>query len=81
VIRVTDSGTGISKEMAEQIVQPFYTTKKRGESTGIGLAVSMDILNDHGGKLNIDTECKNTRFEILLPIHRIVSSSNTSLAS
>jgi signal transduction histidine kinase len=78
VIQITDSGNGISKEIATKIMQPFFTTKKRGEGTGIGLAISLEIIKDHGGELRVDSECKNTRFEILLPIHSFNSNQDTS---
>ncbi|MCB0393333.1 MAG: GHKL domain-containing protein [Bdellovibrionales bacterium] len=65
--RVTDSGHGIDKKIAEKIMQPFFTTKEIGKGTGLGLSVSSSICEDHGGKLFIDHQCANTRFVVRLP--------------
>lgn len=51
VIEVADSGPGLSKEAAERIFQPFFTTKPRGKGTGLGLSVSRDIVNSHRGHI------------------------------
>ncbi|WP_461089056.1 sensor histidine kinase [Spirosoma gilvum] len=53
VIRVTDNGPGIEPEALEQIFIPFYTTKKTG--SGIGLSLSRQIMQLHGGKLSADS--------------------------
>jgi nitrogen fixation/metabolism regulation signal transduction histidine kinase len=53
VIRVIDNGTGISPEAREKIFLPFFTTKKEG--SGIGLALSKQILRKHGGSLRLDS--------------------------
>lgn len=66
-IVITDSGGGIPKEIAEKLMQPFFTTKEVGKGTGLGLSVSRGIIHDHGGILTLDQECKNTRFIIQLP--------------
>lgn len=66
-ISVIDSGNGIDKELADKIMTPFYTTKKAGEGTGMGLSLSKSIINIHGGELYVDTNCKNTCFKIILP--------------
>ena len=72
VIRVTDSGPGISPELATKIMQPFFTTKEVGRGTGLGLSISTAIIQNHGGELRYDAECHNTRFVIELPLHREV---------
>jgi two-component system, LuxR family, sensor kinase FixL len=48
-IRVTDSGPGISPEIADRLFHPFATTKKSG--TGLGLAMSRTIVQSHGGNI------------------------------
>jgi two-component system, NtrC family, sensor histidine kinase HydH len=48
-IEVEDSGKGISPEHLSEIFNPFFTTKEKG--TGLGLAVSLKIINDHSGEL------------------------------
>lgn len=66
-IFVTDSGPGIPQDIANKILQPFFTTKPVGEGTGIGLSISDSIVRSHKGQLWIDSKCKNTRFCISLP--------------
>jgi PAS domain S-box-containing protein len=66
-ISVTDSGNGISEEKANMIMKPFYTTKPAGKGTGLGLSISQKIVEKHHGKLSIDNECENTKFDVLIP--------------
>ncbi|MFS0862535.1 ATP-binding protein [Fredinandcohnia sp. 179-A 10B2 NHS] len=66
-ICVIDQGSGISKEDMEHLFEPFFTTKNDG--TGLGLMVSQKIIEDHNGKININSEVnKGTVMEVLLPI-------------
>jgi C4-dicarboxylate-specific signal transduction histidine kinase len=64
---VTDSGAGISQEVASQIMKLFYTTKERSVGTGLGLYISQLIVQEHSGKLFLDSEAPTTRFVFLLP--------------
>ena len=66
-ISVTDSGKGIPTEVAEKIMQPFFTTKGIGKGTGLGLSINKGIIESHQGKFYLDTDCPNTRFVIELP--------------
>ena len=66
-ISVTDSGRGIPKEMREQVIEPFFTTKDVGKGTGLGLSISRTIVENHSGQLWIDGDCANTRLVISLP--------------
>lgn len=70
-IRVTDSGLGIKKEIADKIMQPFFTTKEVGKGTGLGLSISKGIIESHHGSLTLDQTQKNTSFVITLPIATI----------
>lgn len=63
---VTDSGRGIPKEYQETLFRPFHTTKSAGKGTGLGLSISRQIIESHGGTLNLDTTCEHTRFTIEL---------------
>ena len=67
VINVTDSGNTISKEAADKIMDPFFTTKEVGEGTGLGLSLSQNILALHQGYLKINTDCPNAQFQIFIP--------------
>lgn len=66
-IAVTDSGKGISSEVARKIMHPFYTTKDPGKGTGLGLSISKSIIEKKGGAFTYDSESMNTRFVIELP--------------
>lgn len=66
-LSVTDSGTGIPPDVADKIMQPFFTTKRVGEGTGLGLSISNGIIEDHGGKLEYDGDSPNTRFVARVP--------------
>ena len=69
-IRVRDNGEGISKEIADKIFQPFFTTKPSGEGTGLGLSLAYDIVTKgHGGKLTVSSKKGiYTEFTIVLPL-------------
>ena len=70
-INVQDSGPGISEELREQIFDPFFTTKPRGQSLGLGLAISYNIVKSFGGKLSVDnTPGSGASFRIQLPEYR-----------
>ena len=66
-IDCTDSGPGISEELAYKIMNPFFTTKAVGEGTGLGLSISVGIVKKHGGDLFLDSESQNTKFVLKLP--------------
>jgi two-component system NtrC family sensor kinase len=71
-IKVQDNGMGISKSSMEKIFQPFFTTKPTGEGTGLGLSLSYDIVNAHGGELKVTSEeNEGTCFTIILPAQKI----------
>ena len=55
-IRVKDNGNGMPPHVVEKIFNPFFTTKPTGEGTGLGLALSSDIVREHGGTIRVDTE-------------------------
>ena len=66
-IEITDSGHGIPEKLLPFIFEPFYTTKKNGLGTGLGLSVSKKIVEQHGGTLTVDTkENEGTTFTIVL---------------
>lgn len=64
--RITDSGKGISKEVQDKIMTPFFTTKGVGKGTGLGLSISKGIINDHGGEFYYNASAGNTEFVFTL---------------
>lgn len=64
---IEDSGNGIPQEIQDRIMLPFFTTKKAGEGTGLGLSLSKNIIEKHNGKLSIDNNASHTKFIIELP--------------
>jgi len=66
---ISDTGVGIPVDIIDRIFDPFYTTKKVGEGTGLGLSVVHGIISDHKGFIFVDSELnKGTSFTIYLPI-------------
>jgi len=64
-----DTGPGIAPQDISHVFDPFFTTKKVGEGTGLGLSISYGIIQDHGGKLWVESELgKGTTFYVELPI-------------
>ncbi|MXW91016.1 MAG: HAMP domain-containing protein [Rhodospirillaceae bacterium] len=55
-IRIRDNGSGIPDELVEKIFHPFFTTKPTDQGTGLGLALSSDIIRQHGGHIRVETE-------------------------
>ncbi|MDP2043180.1 MAG: ATP-binding protein [Algoriphagus sp.] len=67
-ISIEDNGPGIPDDIKDKILQPFFTTKKGTEGTGLGLSLSYDIVKAHGGELKVETkEEVGSTFTIILP--------------
>jgi two-component system, NtrC family, sensor kinase len=65
---VEDNGPGIAEENKDKLLMPFFTTKKGTEGTGLGLSITHDIVKNHEGTLEIDSqEGKFTIFKITIP--------------
>jgi len=69
IITFEDDGVGISEDNISKIFEPFYTTKKEGRGTGLGLWVSYGIIKSFQGDIIVESkEGRGTMFKILLPI-------------
>ena len=68
-IEIKDTGYGISHENIQKIFEPFFSTKKQGEGTGLGLSVVYGTIQDHHGAINVYSEIgAGTVFHIYLPL-------------
>jgi two-component system NtrC family sensor kinase len=70
VLEFTDTGEGIPEENFTRIFDPFFTTKEVGKGTGLGLATSYGIVEDHGGRIGVKSKVgEGTTFTIELPTY------------
>ena len=68
-VTVKDTGPGISKKNIERIFEPYFTTKEKGEGTGLGLAVVRGIIDDHQGDIKVySADGNGATFRIWLPL-------------
>ena len=78
-IDVADNGTGIPPDVLPKIFDPFFTTKEIGKGTGLGLSISYQIIKDHGGRINVESQVGHgTKFTVWLPLK---PPSETKLAT
>ena len=67
IVRISDTGYGISEKDLPHIFEPFYTTKEAIKGTGLGLSVVYGIINSHKGKVEVEkTGTNGTTFKITL---------------
>lgn len=68
-ISIKDSGTGIPKEILEEIFHPFFTTKETGQGNGLGLSICHRIIEEHNGKIfAVNNLTKGSTFTVILPL-------------
>jgi two-component system NtrC family sensor kinase len=68
IVDIFDTGAGIPRENLKRIFDPFFTTKGVGKGTGLGLSVSYGIIQEHGGRIFVDSDAgKGTHFTLKLP--------------
>ncbi|MDU0369974.1 sensor histidine kinase [Hymenobacter endophyticus] len=65
---IIDNGPGIPPEVLPRILEPFFTTKPAGEGTGLGLDIALRIVEQHGGRLEVQSEPGHTEFGVWLPV-------------
>jgi len=70
-VEIEDNGSGIPAEIQTRIFDPFFTTKPVGKGTGLGLSLSYKIVQDQGGRIELESEVgKGSKFRIVLPTHQ-----------
>ena len=68
-IRITDNGSGIAEAHLPKIFEPFFTTKSVGEGTGLGLSLTYNIIQEHGGSISVSSIVdQGCQFDIVLPV-------------
>ena len=68
MFQIKDSGCGITRDAIEQIWDPFFTTKDVGQGTGLGLAVTYNIIKRHGGEISVESQLgKGSKFTVRIP--------------
>lgn len=71
-IRIADNGPGIPESVWKRLFDPFFTTKSVGTGTGMGLAISYQIMVEHKGNLScMSTPGQGTEFVIEIPVHQV----------
>jgi signal transduction histidine kinase len=71
IVEIADNGCGIPAEVLPQIFNPFFTTKDVGDGTGLGLSITHGIVQDHGGRMEVEsTPGHGTCFRVILPASR-----------
>jgi len=69
VLEVADTGVGIPREDQAKIFEPFFTTKQPGRGTGLGLSICYGIVEDHRGRIEVDSvPGRGATFRVYLPV-------------
>ncbi len=70
IVGIEDDGCGMEPDLVERVFDPFFSTKKVGEGMGLGLSLSYQMVKNHGGEIQVESEPnRGTRFWISLPTH------------
>jgi len=77
-VEVKDDGVGMPPEVLANMFEPFFTTKEHGRGLGLGLAISRNIVERHGGRIEVASEPgRGTAFTVTLPLQsKIVQVAN-----
>ena len=78
-VRIRDNGSGMPPEVVEKIFNPFFTTKPTDKGTGLGLAMSMDIVRKHGGAIRVESEPGQfTEMIVEIPLTPIINAEEAT---
>ncbi len=79
VLRVSDTGSGMSEAVREKIFDPFFTTKEQGKGTGLGLSIVYNIVKEHHGSILVESEeGEGSTFQVYLPVVEPVPARDSS---
>ncbi len=82
VLSVRDTGTGMDVKTMDHIFEPFYSTKRSGKGTGLGLTIVHSIVHQHNGYIDVESEVdKGTTFKIFFPVSQVHDSEMPSTTS
>lgn len=82
VVRVTDTGEGISPQALDRIFDPFFTSKPVGKGTGLGLSTSLAIVKSHGGFIRVESEvARGSVFTVYLPVQAGAAAMVSAVAA
>ena len=74
IAEVADNGKGIAPEVLPKIFDPFFSTKEIGKGTGLGLSISFKIIEQHGGRIEVQSQPGATRFTVRLPMQPLAGA-------
>ena len=78
IITLHDNGTGIESNIIDRIFDPFFTTKTTAEASGMGLYISREVAQNHGGDITVaSVKDEYTEFTITLPLHNLPPATTT----
>ena len=79
-LSITDTGSGMTKDILDKIFDPYFTTHPQGEGTGLGLAIAREIIANHNGFISAESEPgKGTTFHVYFPTFRESDSENLDI--
>ena len=76
VLELADNGPGIPSDVLPRIFDPFFSTKDEGRGTGLGLAVTHGIIQQHDGAITFESTPNGTTFEVMLPLEAIAQADD-----
>jgi signal transduction histidine kinase len=80
-VEVTDNGPGIPEEIQKKIFEPYFTTRAKGEGTGLGLSITREIVSEHNGHIEFESEPGRTTFRVIIPILQEQKVENVAVSA